>query len=159
LYTLTMPFMRSNIILLLCCLFSLSSSAQEVFWASELISFSSEYASKSFSAKQVLGKPNALPQYGKNLVAWAPAKNTKNAFVIVGFEKAIQVQQIAIGENLRAGSISKITLYDEKGKEYVVFEQANPQPLYPDKARMFRHLIPLTSYKVKRLKLEISYGS
>ena len=138
---------------------SLNAAAQEVFWASELIQFSSEYESKSFSAKQVLGKPNALPQYGKNMVAWAPAKNTKNAFVTVGFEKAIQVQQIAVGENLRGGSISKITLFDEKGKEYVVFEKANPIPLMPDNARMFRHFIPLTSYKVKKLKLELNYSA
>jgi len=147
-----------NILFLLVILLAYGQSqAQQVFWASKVIDFSSQYNTKEFSAQQVLGPPNALPQYGKNLVAWAPANGTGTASITVSFEKAIQVQQIAIGENLRAGSVEKIWLYDEKGKEYQVYNNPQPGPVYPDRADMFNHLIPLTPYRVTKLKLQLNY--
>lgn len=131
--------------------------AQKAYWANKVIEYSSQYGTKEFSAQQVLGAPNALPNYGKSLVAWAPGVKGNKASITVGFEKATHVQQIAIGENLLAGSIESIFLYDEKGKEYLVYHQANPMPKNPDVASMFNHYIPLTPYKVTKLKLELNY--
>ncbi len=134
-------------------------SAQQVYWADKVISFSSQYAEKEFSAQQVLGPPNALPVHGKSMVAWTPGIKAFRASITVGFEKAIQVQQIAIGENLLAGTIEKIFLYDEKGKEYQVYNNPNPQPKTPDKADMFNLNIPLTAYKANKLRLDINFSN
>lgn len=134
-------------------------SAQQVYWADKVLSFSSQYAEKEFSAQQVLGPPNALPVHGKSMVAWTPGIKAFKASITVGFEKAIQVQQIAVGENLLAGSIEKIFLYDEKGKEYQVYNNPNPQPKNPDKADIFSHIIPLTSYKANKVRLDINFSN
>jgi OmpA-OmpF porin, OOP family len=144
---------------LLCFLSLQTVSAQQVFWASEVLQFSSQYKNKEFGAAQVLGTPNSMLHYGQSLVAWAPALNTKSATITVGFEKAIQVQQIAIGESLRPGAISKIWLYDEKGKEYLVYDNPATKPLSSEEPRMFRHFMPMTSYRTMKLKLQLDYAN
>ncbi len=143
--------------ILLGLLISSQVFAQKVYWANKVIQYSSQYGEKEFSAQQVLGPPNALPSYGKSLVAWAPGIKGNKASITVGFEKSIQVQQIAIGENLLAGSVEKIFLYDSKGKEHLVYHNPDPQPKNPDRAGIFNHFIPLTSYNAGRLKLELNY--
>ncbi|MCZ2393439.1 MAG: OmpA family protein [Chitinophagales bacterium] len=151
--------MKNLLFLLLISLLSNYAKAQQVYWAKNVVKFSSQYGTKEFSAQQVLGIPNALPNYGKSLVAWAPASGTQTASITVEFERPSQVQQIAIGENLLSGAIEKIYLYDVSGKEYLVYHQANPRPLDPQVARIFSHFIPLTPYKVIRLKLELNYAN
>lgn len=137
----------------------LTSYGQQVFWANQVIQFSSQYGNKAFSAQQVLGPPNALPTYGKSMVAWAPDVKGNRASITVSFEKATQVQQIAVGENLLAGSIEKIFLTDTRGIEHLVYNNPNPQPKTPDVADMFNHYIPLTPYRVQRLRLELNYAN
>jgi outer membrane protein OmpA-like peptidoglycan-associated protein len=136
-----------------------TGAAQQVFWASEVLQYSSQYQTKEFGAAQVLGKPNSMTIYGKSLVAWAPALNTKSATITVGFDNALQIMQIAIGESLRPGSISKIWLYDDRGKEYLVYENPQTMPLPTEEPRMFRHFIQMTPYKVAKLRLQIDYGN
>ena len=60
--------MKKTSLLFFALLYILSVDAQNVFWASKVIKFSSQFGDKEFSAQQVLGPPNALPNYGKSLV-------------------------------------------------------------------------------------------
>jgi OmpA-OmpF porin, OOP family len=130
--------------------------SQQVEWASKLLRYSSQYGKKQFSAKQVLGKPNVLPYYGSSPVAWAPSSEDGKMieYVMVEFENPVQVQQIAVAENLNPGSIYRIYLIDTRKKQHLVFENKNVHgSLAP--ARMFHHFMELTDYKVLRLKLEL----
>ena len=104
-----------------------SLHAQNVQWASKLLRYSSQYGKKQYSAAQVLGKPNVLPNYGESPVAWAPESEDRGReFVWVEFEEAIPVKQIVIGESLNPGSVSKVILYDESGKRHTVYENRHP---------------------------------
>jgi len=72
--------LRTSIILLL--LFSsFSSFGQRVYWANQVEDFSSELSAYEYSAEQVLGKPNVLPQGGDNPNAWMPAKPNKLEYI------------------------------------------------------------------------------
>ncbi len=129
--------------------------AQEVQWADELLRYSSQYGPKGYSAKQVLGKPNKLPDYGPSPVAWAPARedNRVDDYVRVKYRTAQHVQQIAIAENLNPGAVYKIYLYDTKGRQHKVYENTDMiVPLTPG-GRMFHIFIPRTEYLVNELKL------
>lgn len=130
------------------------AKSQEVQWASSVLRFSSQYDKKEYSAAQVLGKPNKLPDIGASPCAWAPAKeeSTVNEYVWVKFDRAIHVRQIAIAENLNPGAIYRIYLYDNRNKQYLVYENKNIYPpMIP--GRMFRHFIEQTPYPVESLKL------
>src|SRR6185436_16897435 len=66
--------------------------AQNVEWATKVVSYSSQYSETANSAEQILGKPNALPGEGDSPVAWAVGKgdeegneSTEEATIKVGF--------------------------------------------------------------------------
>ncbi|MCO5249355.1 MAG: OmpA family protein [Chitinophagales bacterium] len=132
--------------------------AQEVVWASRVVNYSSQYDNKNFSANQILGEPNGMPYQERSLVSWTPASRTNEASITVEFPKAVNVQQIGIGENLLAGAISKIVLIDAYGKENIVYNQAQTVQSQPKADAFFNYFIPLTNYKVSRLRLELRYA-
>ena len=125
--------------------------AQVVQWASEVIEFSSELTPLQYSAKQLLGKPNALPAGGENPAAWTPERANKKEFVKVGFETPMKIRQIAIAESYNPSAIYQVFAYDEAGTEYLV-NTFSPRAI-PLKGRMLNLFIEETSYKVKAVKV------
>ena len=137
--------------ILLACVF-VSSNAQTVQWASKVIEFSSELTPVQYSAKQALGKPDVLPAGGQNPNAWTPDKPKRKEFIKLGFDKPINVRQIAIAESYNPSAIYRVLMYDEAGKEYVA-NTLNPM-VVPLKGRMLNLFVEKTTYKVTAVKLE-----
>ncbi len=131
----------------------------QIQWANKVIDFSSEYVdemgSPFYRAKQVLGYPNT-PVAGKSPLAWATAKTQMGKeFITVGFSKPQMVQQVIIGESYNPGAVREIILYDDKGKEYSVYENKNPGYIekYGDILSYYK-IKP--TYNVVKLKLKIN---
>jgi len=131
---------------------SFSLRAQEVQWATKVIDFSSELTPVQYSAQQVLGKPNVLPSGGQNPNAWAPDKPKRKEFLKVGFERPMNIQQIAIAESHNPSAIFRVLAYDEAGKEYPI-NTLNPKAV-PLKGRMLNLFMEQTPYKVAAVKIE-----
>ncbi len=145
-------------ILFICPLFLFASvHAQQVQWAAKVLRYSSQYGKKQYSAAQVLGKPNVLPNYGESPVAWAPESEDRGReFVWVEFNEAIPVKQIAIGESLNPGAVSKVVLYEESGKRHTVYENNHPANTM-EMSRMFHIILnETTPYRVKKLWLQLN---
>ena len=109
-----------NIVFSILFLLSTTVIAQEVRWAAEVENFSSQFGKRQYSANQVLGKPNVLPNLGASPNAWAPKKRGKEEFIKIKFEDPIQAQQIAIAETHNPGGIHQIYAYDSEGNEYLL---------------------------------------
>ncbi|MCC6582269.1 MAG: PD40 domain-containing protein, partial [Chitinophagales bacterium] len=134
----------------------------QVQWASKVIDFSSEYKddfirdnSTRWSASQVLGYPNTT-KYVSSQLAWTP-KNQDNSkeFITVGFNTPQTVQQVIVGENANAGSITEIILYDNNGKKYTVYENERPTPV--DKLYdVLTYFKIKPTYNIVKLKLVIN---
>nr|WP_295930499.1 OmpA family protein [uncultured Dyadobacter sp.] len=109
----------------------LHAYCQETLWASKVLGYSSEYRPEQighgYRAKQILGIPNKLPVFGDSPCAWTPADadGRNEEWIKVGYEKAILLKQVAIGENFNPGAIARVYAYDENGKEYLI-SQATP---------------------------------
>lgn len=131
---------------------TLSVHAQEVQWASKVIDFSSELTPVQYSARQVLGKPNVLPGGGQSPNAWAPDRPKRKEFLKVGFERPMNIQQIAIAESHNPSAIFRVLVYDEQDREYVV-NTLNPKAV-PLKGRMLNLFMEMTPYKVAAVKIE-----
>ncbi len=140
-------------LLTLLTLISFATNAQRVYWASELLDFSSEFSPYEYSAEQVLGKPNALLEGGDNPNAWMPAKPNKLDFISVAFDKPVRVQQIVIAESYNPSAVYEIYLYDKKGNGYLV-HTFEPKPIGL-KSRLLRVNIDKTDYLVESLRLII----
>ena len=129
------------------------SFAQRVYWAKQVLDFSSELSAYEYSAEQILGKPDVLPQGGDNPNAWMPAKPNRLDYISVSFEKPIQVQQIVIAETYNPSAVYQIYFYDKKGKEYLV-NTFDPKPI-DLKSRLLHINIEKTKYEVASLRLII----
>jgi OOP family OmpA-OmpF porin len=143
---------RSLLFSLLLSGLSLGVNAQEVQWASKVIDFSSELTPVQYSAQQVLGKPNVLPAGGQNPNAWTPDKPKRKEFITVGFERPMNIRQVAIAESHNPSAIFRVLVYDEAGREYVV-NTLNPKAV-PLKGRMLNLFMEETPYKVAAVKVE-----
>lgn len=132
---------------------SFNSYAQRVYWASEVLDFSSELSNQEYSAKQVLGKPNVMPQGGDNPGAWMPSRPNKLEFLSVTFDKSIRVEQIVIVESFNPSTLFEIYLYDKNGNEYLV-HTFDPKPIDLN-SRLLRINIDKTKYQVKVMKIII----
>lgn len=118
------------------------SYGQEILWADKVLGYSSEYRPAQYGyayrAKQILGIPNKLPQFGNSPCAWSPADadGRNEEWIKVGFQKSIPLKQVAIAENFNPGAISRVYAYDETGKEFLISEDVPLQQ--PAKGRMLR---------------------
>lgn len=127
--------------------------AQRVYWASSVLDFSSELSPYEYSAEQILGKPNALPQGGDNPNAWMPAKPNKLEFISVAFDKPIRVEQIVIAESYNPSAVYEIYLYNKNGDEFLV-HTFDPRPI-DVRSRLLRINIEKTQYQVEALRIII----
>ncbi len=102
----------------------------EVQWAGKVVSSSSEYGLIQKSSKQILGKPNVMPNGGTSPCAWSIKKKSSEGFefIRVAFEKPTFPRQLAVAESYKPGAIEKITLYGKsRGEERVVYEGTTEQ--------------------------------
>ncbi|MGB0982934.1 MAG: OmpA family protein [Saprospiraceae bacterium] len=125
-----------------------------VQWASRVVRFSSQYKNDFYSAKQVLGPPNAMSGYSESVYSWTPkdANGSRDEFVQVEFGIPMRVKQFAIVETLNPGAISKVYLIDTRGKTHKVFERKSFKSSY-GMAKFFSKKITFTDYKVAGMKV------
>jgi len=143
----------SLIVLLTATLWITTAKAQETFWAHEVVEFSSELTPQQYSAQQILGEPNVLPNFGESPNAWLPRRPDNVDFIKVSFKKAIKIQQIAIAESFNPTAVKNVYAYDESGKEYLINSFTPRETEIP--GRLFNFFFDMTEYKVKAIKVEI----
>lgn len=127
--------------------------AQNVQWATEVLEVTSELSDRQYSASQALFKPNVLPKTGENPNAWTPRDPNSLEFIKVGFANPMKIQQIAIGESYNPGSVSRVYVYDEAGKEYMVYD-FSPKPA-GIQGRILNIFFELTPYDVHAVRVEL----
>jgi outer membrane protein OmpA-like peptidoglycan-associated protein len=143
--------MIRTLILIFLFLISIRAIAQEVQWVSRVIDYSSELSEKEYSAQQVLGKPDVLPQGGDSPNAWMPLNPNKTEYIKVWFDQPIHIQQIVIAESFNPSATYQIYAYGREGKEYLL-NTFSPGPI-PQKGRLLHVFIERTVYEVTSLKL------
>ncbi len=136
------------------------ASAQRVQWASKVIEFSSQYDEEESSARQALGPPNVLPTGGDSPMALAVARGDAegnelmdSAWIRVGYEKPMRIQQIAVAENCGPGAVSAIIAIDTKGEAHLVYT-ASPAAVQ-ENARMLCVFVPKTPYAVREVEVRL----
>ena len=128
-----------------------------LWWADELISFSSEYSKIEKSAKQILGEPNVMPTGGESKMAWAVREKRGEEIkgqgkIVVGLKNVGTVNQILVAESYHPGSIKSITLYGEKEEREIVYSQT-PKSIGKDFRMLNIILDKPVSFKIVRLEI------
>lgn len=150
---------KSICISLLICLSFVQGYAQKVHWAKKVVAVSSEFTdpliqTRENKAIQILGKPSKYPRFGPTGAAWQTltADSPDDEYIIVEFDSLMSIRQIAIFENMGAGSITQVDALDFNNKIFPIksfspgYQRANGQVTTIN-------LPSLTSYKVKSIKV------
>ena len=150
---------KTSKIFLLVSLCIVQASFGQVQWASTVIDYSSEFVDKyetlSWTASQLLGKPNVLPQVFNSRCAWSPAsRNAGKEWVEVGFDIPQKVACIAVGESLNGGAISKIYTIDKEGKKHLFYKNKILGPLGQG-GRLFKVCEETTDHLVYGVRIEL----
>jgi len=127
--------------------------AQQVQWSSKILDFSTQFDTNDFSAVKLLGPPDVPSEGGRHPNAWMAKSPDTREFISVGFDTAVNVQQIAIFESFNPGAIYKVYLYDERNILHVVGTMV-PKPA-DKQSRVLHILMDETPYKVNALRLII----
>lgn len=146
--------MKKILLLLWATAITFVSFAQEVEWAGSVLDHSSQFSVRQYSAKQIIGKPNVLPNLGASPNAWSPKKKNRIEFIKVGFDKPMRIRQVAIAETHNPGGIEKIYAYDNNGNEYLL--NSFESKYLPIEGRLLRFIFDETTYEVAALKLIIN---
>lgn len=145
---------------LLACVL-LNSTAQSVQWASKVMSVSSEYSDpllgKEYRALHILGRPSKYPKFEATPSAWQSLTpdNPAGEFIIVSFDTAKVIKQVAIFENFGAGSIVRVDALDENNKLYLLKEFNSGYAVSNGQLTKIRLSTP-TSFKVKSIKISLN---
>ena len=128
----------------------------DTVWAGKVLGFSSQTSSYSYSAREILGKPSVMPDYGETPCAWMPEKISRRVeWIKVEFDEKIKSNKIVIAENFNPGAIVGIFLFDSLDRGFRVYSNNEPKTV-KKKGRMLNIDIPKTEYTVHALKVEIS---
>jgi len=133
----------------------ISNSFAEVQWVAKVISYSSQYSDKQYSANQVIGSPSVKTEFGSTPTAWAPLekRSINGEFIHVEYSNPIKLKTIYINETSSPGSISKIIAYDERFDEHEIYLNENLNFIVEESRLLTIELKTKTNFKVKQLKI------
>ncbi len=130
--------------------------SQSIYWANELVGYSSQQSNKEYSANQALGEPSIMPYQGLSACSWMPKFPTnKIEWIRVRFPEKIHVNEIIINENLNPGAIVKVVLYDSIHQGYLVYNN-NLVSGNASNGRLLKIPIEKTAFKCRELKIEVN---
>ncbi len=159
-----------NLFIFISCLFLFSSCKKDkddnnvtpvtttpiTQFADAVIGFSSEYTTASWSASQVLGKPNVYPLYEDNSSAWAPAtRDGQREHLVVAFDTLQTISKVEIYETWVPGAIDTLYVRNASTKQWNQIWAGTAQAA-PTVARIFAVDIPETNYKVDAVRIAIN---
>lgn len=133
-----------------------SQTKDEILWANEVLSYSSQYfENKRYSAREVLGEPNSMLPGGQlAATAWYPYTRNAQEYVWVKFSKMIKAKQIIVCQNYNAGGIIKIEVFDEKMKSYTILER-NPNPMPVRSGEVVQYSVPVDIPAINSVKISL----
>ena len=82
-------------------------------YASQVLSFTSQYSETSWRAQNLVGPPSVLNIYGDSTSAWCPSSSNEDQVLELLFETSIFIHQVRIFENYNGGSVSKIEAFNQ----------------------------------------------
>lgn len=145
--------MKKLILFFSAIIYSSTSYSQQVQWASSVINYSSQMEEHTFSARQVLGEPNAMTGGGRSGMAWSAREDARKEFLHVGFDKPIKASQVIVAESYNPGAVVRVLLYDKNGAETEVYKVKADTLQQPN--RLLSIKFDLTAFEVQAVKVFI----
>ncbi len=147
------PRMNRFLASLLVAMISFSSVGQEIQWASSLDFAYNLSDQANYSAKTVLGEPDAAPYGQLNDKAFRLNSEAGFGTVVVNFDQPLKVRNVVIIENNLPGRITSVLLYEENGTRYQVYSNGTTQVAANNRALIIN--TPEINYTISKVEVNI----
>lgn len=125
-------------------------------FAANVINFSSEYSSTSWSANQALGIPDTYPTYGDIPLSWAPLlQDGGREFIELGYANPASINFIDIYETYSPGTVDTVYVKNPFTDLWEIVYTAIAAPALPT-ARKLHITFPLTSFPVSAIRIAMN---
>jgi len=128
----------------------------DTLYVSEVIDFSSQWSTGSWSAQKLLGPPDVYPHHRDDTSAWASSTaNSQREYLELHFSQLRQISAVIVYENLYPGTIDTVYVKNPATGlwETVWYGTASPQPLA---ARAFTAGFPLTDFSANEVRIALN---
>jgi hypothetical protein len=124
--------------------------------AADVIDFSTEYSSTSWSANQVIGAPDVYPNYGDFPNAWASATaDGRREHLVIKYDNASPISYVAIYETFNPGAVDTIYVKNPNNGQWVVVWSGTAQSA-GNVSRIFQVSFPMTTFNVSEIRIAIN---
>jgi len=123
-------------------------------WASQVLSFSSQYSPTLWSAQQALGAPNIFPRHENIFAAWASeTPDGQREYLELGYANPVPINHVNVVESYLPGALDRVSVWNPNT---LAFEQvwSGTAAAAPPVARIHTASFPLTRFPVSRVRLE-----
>jgi outer membrane protein OmpA-like peptidoglycan-associated protein len=145
--------MRAFSLLLIFLFLTTHSFSQSIQWASDITFQYNQYGDDNYSAKQVIGEPDA--KLGtEDPKAYKMKTNSGLGTIVARFANPHIVQQVVVVENYLPGRVSEINLIDEKGAKSNIYK--NFAQDLPEQYRILTLKISPTTNKIHKVELKLN---
>ncbi|NJN26535.1 MAG: OmpA family protein [Cyclobacteriaceae bacterium] len=127
---------------------------KKIQWASSLEYQFNQYQESTYAGLQALGSPDAFPPGKIHVNAFRLAETAAFGTVKLGYDLPQHIEQIIIIENNDPGRVVQVKLIDEKGFNYIVYQQE--AQAVSDRFRTLVLSVPRTDYKVKYVEINLN---
>lgn len=106
----------------------------------------------AWTAQQMVGPPDAIPANTDHRNAWASkSPNMGKQWIELGYSTPMHVHTVRIFEVNIAGAVTSVVGLEQSGKAHTLWSGIDPT----QSAGVFQVKIPVTSYRVKRLRITL----
>lgn len=127
-------------------------SSVKARYADSVITYSSQYSSIQYSAREALGSPNVFPDYSAHPNAWLSADEVGRESLVLHFSNPDSINFVDIFETYNPGALDSVYLMDSATGIFHLVWSGTAAPA-PQVARKNRIKFPLTPYKVSAVRL------
>jgi len=127
-------------------------SSVKARYADSVLSYSSQYSSIQYSAREALGSPNVFPNYSAHPNAWLSADEIGRESLVLRFSNPDSVNFVDIFEIYNPGALDSVYLMDSATGLFHLVWSGIAAPA-PQVARKNRIQFPMTAYKVSAIRL------
>ncbi|MEO1054129.1 MAG: OmpA family protein [Bacteroidota bacterium] len=131
-----------------------NDNTDNVQWASRLVYQFNNYSDAKWSGWQALGAPDAWPLGADNPKAFKLKSESEYGTIIVSFPEPQVAQQVVIVESNLPGRISEVSIIDDQGEIYDIYQ--NRSSITEDNFRAFCLGLPKLNIKVKDVRVVIN---
>ncbi|MBV6644190.1 MAG: hypothetical protein KI790_02000, partial [Cyclobacteriaceae bacterium] len=134
-------------------LYALVSKGQAITYAEDVIDFSSQFSTTSWSAQRATGAPDVYPQYGDLSNAWtSSSEDGSREYLELSFGCAHTANEVWIYETFNPGAVDTVYVQDPSSGlwEIVWSDSAVAQP---KETRIFKAVFPETSFAVSEVRI------